>query len=232
MVSKANSYIIENIKNITQKISLAVAQSSKTQHCKLVAVSKTKPMEDIITAYEGGHRQFGENYIEEFLEKIEKFNSMTAQQVESPEEESKLPMAFYSDIQWHFIGHIQSNKAKKLIDGSKNIRNFLIETIDSEKLANKINKECEKIQRQEPVGVLVQVLTSDEGTKFGVQQDQVHDLVSYIYNSCPYLRFRGLMTMGRLHDIEGFKVLFIFIKIIIANVSSQRIDLEGASNQQ
>lgn len=76
MVSKANSYIIENIKHISAKMNSAVSLSTKTQHCKLIAVSKTKPVEDIITAYEGGHRYFGENYIEEFLEKIEKLNPL------------------------------------------------------------------------------------------------------------------------------------------------------------
>lgn len=75
----------------------------------------------------------------------------------------------YDDIEWHFIGHLQSNKSKKLVDGTKHLKNFVIETLDSEKLATKLNKECEKIQRVEPIGVLVQVLTSDEGTKHGIE---------------------------------------------------------------
>eukprot|EP00347_Sterkiella_histriomuscorum_P010275 403376924 len=225
MVSKANSYIIENIKVITSKINSAVALSQKTKHCNLVAVSKTKPLEDILTVYDGGHRLFGENYVEEFLEKLENLKVLSTPQSESNSSPSQLEgqdettttqidtqtttiiTADYDDIQWHFIGHLQSNKAKKLVDGTAHIPNFIIETIDSEKLATKINKECEKIQRKEKIGVLVQVLTSDEGTKHGAEQDKVGELVEFIYKKCPFLRFRGLMTMGRLHDVEGFKAM-------------------------
>ncbi len=81
---------------------------------------------------------------------------------------------------------------------------LLIETVDSEKLAQKLNKECEKIDRQQPV--LIQVLTSDEGTKHGVEAEKVLELIKVILETCPRLEIKGLMTMGKLHDIEGFKV--------------------------
>ena len=90
MVSKANSYILDNLVYLGTKISNAVQSSSKTTYCKLLAVSKTKPLEDIITAHEGAHRLFGENYVEEFLDKIEKLESEP----------------IFKDIEWHFIGHI------------------------------------------------------------------------------------------------------------------------------
>jgi len=81
---------------------------------------------------------------------------------------------------------------------------LLIETVDSEKLATKLNKECEKLQRQQPV--LIQVLTSDEDTKHGVEAAKVTELLKVMLEKCPRLEFKGLMTMGKLNDIEGFKV--------------------------
>lgn len=96
---------------------------------------------------------------------------------------------------------------KKLVSGTSTLPHLVIETLDSAKLASKLNKEALAIHRPEPIGVLVQVQTSDEGTKFGVEQDNVMGLVDFIYRECPMLRFRGLMTMGRLHDVDGFRTM-------------------------
>jgi uncharacterized pyridoxal phosphate-containing UPF0001 family protein len=79
--------------------------------------------------------------------------------------------------------------------------------LDSEKLAIKLNKTVEKLTFREPLRVLIQVQTSDEGTKFGLEQDKVLDFVNFIRKECPFLSYQGLMTMGRLHDVEGFKVI-------------------------
>jgi PLP dependent protein len=77
----------------------------------------------------------------------------------------------------------------------------LVETVDSQKLAQKLNTECEKAERPEPLPVLVQVLTNlGEGTKFGMEAKEVPGLVAFIREECPKLRFNGLMSMGRLHD--------------------------------
>jgi len=162
-----------------------LAKATKTKHITLVAVSKTKPVSAIQEAYDAGHRAFGENYVDEFVEK-----------------HSQLP----ADIKWHFIGHIQSNKVKKLVT----VPNLdLVETVDSEKLAAKLNKEYGKAERKEPLRVLVQVLTSTEGTKFGVEEGEGSDkLVEYIVKECPKLKFAGLMTMGRLHDVEAFRRMY------------------------
>jgi uncharacterized pyridoxal phosphate-containing UPF0001 family protein len=80
----------------------------------------------------------------------------------------------------------------------------MVETVDSIKLADLLNKECLRIERQ-PLNVLVQVLTGDEDSKFGVQPDNVPQLVDHINTQCPSLAFRGLMGMGKIGDIEGFK---------------------------
>ena len=90
--------------------------------------------------------------------------------------------------------------------------------MDSEKLANKLNKECEKLQRQQPV--LIQVLSSDEDTKHGVEAAKVTELLKLMLESCPRLEFKGLMTMGKLNDIEGFKVSTAFPQPIYRQCTS------------
>ena len=101
--------------------------------------------------------------MDEFSDKLARL------QAESPEA--------FADIEWHFIGHLQSNKVRKLIQTSLSLRGFVVETVDSQKLASKLDKEAAKAGRQEPIGVLVQVLTSDEGTKHGCLQEEVAPLV-------------------------------------------------------
>eukprot|EP01023_Acetabularia_acetabulum_P013730 TRINITY_DN1663_c0_g1_i4.p2 TRINITY_DN1663_c0_g1~~TRINITY_DN1663_c0_g1_i4.p2 ORF type:complete len:282 (-),score=33.26 TRINITY_DN1663_c0_g1_i4:55-900(-) len=140
---------------------------------RLVAVSKTKPNSLIQQAYDAGHRCFGENYPQELMEK-------------APE----LPQ----DIQWHFIGHLQSNKAKKLIEAVPNLA--MIETVDNEKLSNKLNSAVLAANRQK-LNVLIQVNTSGEDSKFGVQPEDSVNLAKYIYENCSGLNIKGVMTIGR-----------------------------------
>jgi len=142
----------------------------------LVAVSKLKPVPMLQQAYDVGQRHFGENYVQELCEK-------------APE----MP----KDIQWHFIGHLQSNKAKKVC-AVPNL--FMVETVDTVKLANALNKVCVKLERPEPLNVLVQVNTSGEAQKSGCQPEETIPLVSHIVSQCPALAFRGLMTIGRFDD--------------------------------
>ena len=106
----------QNIEDVRHRIVVAKESSPFNQPVRLVAVSKTKPIELLQSAYASGQRVFGENYVHEIVEK-------------SP----KMP----SDVEWHFIGHVQSNKAKVLINGVPNLS--MIETIDSKKLADKFN---------------------------------------------------------------------------------------------
>ena len=147
-------------------------------------MSKTKSVEDLQAAYEAGQRHFGENYVDEIAEKA-----------------GQLP----NDISWHFIGHLQSNKIKKLLTSVPNLA--MIETVDTVKLAGKLNKEMSKLGRTDPLPVLVQVNTSGEASKNGVSQEEVPQLVSYIRTDCPLLRFNGFMAMGALNDVEGFQLM-------------------------
>ena len=98
-----------------------------------------------------------------------------------------------SDVRWHFIGHLQSNKAKALIQGVPNL--YMVETVDSVKLANKLNTAVGDAER-EPLNVMVQVNTSGEETKFGVNPEDCLSLAKHIIADCGNLHFKGLMTIG------------------------------------
>lgn len=111
---------------------------------RLVAVSKIKPAALIVEAYEAGQRHFGENYVNELAEKAS----------------DPLILEKCKDIKWHFIGHLQTNKVNKLL-GSPKL--FMVETVDSEKLADNLNKQWPKYrQSDERLPVMVQINTSAE----------------------------------------------------------------------
>lgn len=114
----------------------------------LVAVSKTKPVEDILELYDLGHRDFGENYVQELVEKAE-----------------SLP----KDIRWHFIGHLQTNKVKLIVPFV-----YLIHGLDSVKLLKEINKQAEKQSRV--IHCLLQVHIAREETKFGFDENELFSL--------------------------------------------------------
>ncbi|KAI9202957.1 uncharacterized protein BJ171DRAFT_511366 [Polychytrium aggregatum] len=135
----------------------------------LVAVSKTKPSSDIRAAYETGHRHFGEN-IQELVSKA-----------------NELP----DDIQWHFIGSLQSNKCK-LLASIPNL--YMVETIDGTKKADAMNKAC--AGRPYPLRVMIQVNTSGEDTKSGVHPQEIVEAAKHIISNCDKLQLEGLMTIG------------------------------------
>lgn len=137
----------------------------------LVAVSKTKSISEIQALYELGHRDFGENYVQELLEKS-----------------GKLP----SDIRWHFIGHLQSNKVKQIASFI-----HLIQSVDSVKLLTEVNKQAEKFNRI--IDVLIQVHIADEETKYGVDEHEIGDLLR-ARELLKFVRIRGLMGMSTLTD--------------------------------
>lgn len=161
---------IEQIKN---RIAAAAEQAGRSpDEIRLVAVSKTKPVARVQKALEAGLNLFGENYIQEAREKVDALSG--------------------SGAQWHFIGHLQSNKAKyavKLFD--------LIHSVDSPKLARELNKQAAKIDKVQPV--LVQVNISAEATKSGTSSEEAVDLVKAI-SDLPNLSLQGLMTMPPFFD--------------------------------
>ncbi|EME30268.1 uncharacterized protein Gasu_24180 [Galdieria sulphuraria] len=132
---------------------------------RLVAVSKTKPPSLIMEAYDAGHRHFGENYVQELVEKA-----------------AALP----KDIRWHFIGHLQSNKVKRLLE----IDNlWIVETVDRAEVADALERQCVKVGRSS-FNIYLQVNTSNEETKSGCSAIQVVDLARHILETCPHFGSR------------------------------------------
>jgi len=160
---------------------------------RLVAVSKTKPVELLQEAYGAGQRVFGENYVQELVDKAP---SMPA------------------DVQWHFIGHLQSNKAK-FIARIPNV--VMVETVDTPKLADTLNRACAAENRT--LGVMVQVNTSGEETKHGVEPQDAAPLAQHIVAECPALTFAGLMTIG-MPDYTSRPENFITLQQCRAEVAS------------
>jgi pyridoxal phosphate enzyme (YggS family) len=143
----------------------------------LVAVSKTKPIEDIQALYNLGQRDFGENYVQELVEK-----------------QATLP----GDIQWHFIGHLQSNKVKLIAPFV-----HLIHAIDSFRLLLEVNKQAEKNNRV--IDVLLQMHVANEETKFGMNKTDIFEFMEYYQAQKDHLknvRIRGLMGMATFTDDE------------------------------
>ena len=139
----------------------------------LVAVSKTKPVEDITELYDLGHRDFGENYVQELVDKA-----------------GKLP----KDIRWHFIGHLQTNKVKNIVPFI-----YLIHGVDSIKLLSEINKQAEKSKRV--IDCLLQVHIAQEETKFGFDENELTDLFNNLSGlGLNNVKIKGLMGMASLTD--------------------------------
>ncbi|KAJ1617410.1 hypothetical protein T492DRAFT_605475 [Pavlovales sp. CCMP2436] len=138
----------------------------------LVAVSKTKPAEVVREAYDAGQRVFGENYVQEMMDKA-----------------PLLP----ADCKWHFVGHLQSNKAKHIAS----LPNLAcVESVDSVKIADALDKAC--ATRKKPLSVYVQVNSSGEESKYGVAPADAAELYAHIRTKCKRLRCAGLMTIGAL----------------------------------
>lgn len=185
MSTDTSSTVVNNANIVQQRIGqAAIAAGRDPNNVRLVAVSKTKPVEAIKALYDAGYRHFGENYFQELLDKA-----------------PQLPV----DIKWHFIGHLQSSKSNRLVREVGNL--YMLETIDSEKLANKLQNACVAANRTTPLYVLIQVDTSNEDTKSGVTDDEILPLVDYIQSQCPQLKLAGLMTIGAPGDFTCFDTL-------------------------
>ncbi|VVC25775.1 Pyridoxal phosphate homeostasis protein,PLP-binding barrel,Alanine racemase, N-terminal [Cinara cedri] len=172
--------VIDGLNNVKCRIELAILKRDQNnlKQPRLVAVSKTKPIEHIIGIYQQGQTHFGENYIQELLTK-----SFDDQILE------KCP-----DIKWHFIGHLQRNKVSKVLSVPGL---YIIETIDSEKLANAVNDGWKKLNKDSKLKIMIQVNTSNEEEKNGISSDKVVDLYKYVIDNCQYLEPIGLMTIGQ-----------------------------------
>ncbi len=156
--------IAENLKHILKTI---------PEHVTLVAVSKTKPCTDIQQAYDAGQRIFGENKVQEMVEKYE-----------------KLP----KDIEWHMIGHLQRNKVKYMAEFVS-----LIHGVDSFKTLKEIDKQARKHDRK--INCLLQVHIAKEETKFGLSPEEIKEILnSEVFKSLENISIVGLMGMATFTD--------------------------------
>jgi pyridoxal phosphate enzyme (YggS family) len=138
---------------------------------RLVAVSKTKSVGEIRELYDLGQRDFGENYVQELMDKY-----------------NMLP----KDIRWHFIGHLQTNKVKMIVPFI-----HLIQSVDSIKLIKEINKQAEKLNMK--CNCLLQVHIAEEETKFGFNQEELQDAYNQLPNFT-HVQMEGLMGMASFSD--------------------------------
>ncbi|WP_312556709.1 YggS family pyridoxal phosphate-dependent enzyme [Empedobacter brevis] len=176
-------------------------------HVTLVAVSKTKPVEDLQEAYEAGIRDFGENKIQEMCDKYE---------------------VLLKDIRWHMIGHVQTNKVKYMAPFV-----HLIHGVDSLKLLKEIDKQAQKNNRV--IDVLLQQFIADEETKFGLDDKEIRQIMQEEIQNLPHVRVVGLMGMATFTDDENqirneFKMLksnFEYLKNNFENISILSMGMSG-----
>ncbi len=191
------SFLIESYQRIQKELSV--------NNVILVAVTKTKPVSMIMEAYDAGHRDFGENYVQELLDKQE---------------------ALPKDIRWHFIGHLQSNKVKFIAPFV-----HLIHGMDSEKLLNEINKQGKKINRIIPC--LLQIHIAAEETKFGLNETELEVLMTQIKKQPDHwnnISIKGLMGMASFtEDNDLIKTEFNNLKSLFDKYPTLKILSMGMS---
>ncbi|HHF3241942.1 TPA: YggS family pyridoxal phosphate-dependent enzyme [Vibrio alginolyticus] len=175
------SSIQQNIEHITSQIRYDEQKCGRTpESVQLLAVSKTKPVEAILEAYQAGQTAFGENYVQEGVSKVQHFAE------------------HYPDnrIEWHFIGPIQSNKSRLVAEHFD-----WVHTIDRTKIAQRLNDR--RPSELKPLQVLIQVNTSGEASKSGVTEAEVFELAELI-SRLPNLTLRGLMSIpANVSDYES-----------------------------
>ena len=174
--------------NMSIAQNLLKIKSSLPENVTLVAVSKTKPIPDLMEAYDAGQRIFGENKIQEMAEKWE---------------------AMPKDIEWHMIGHVQTNKVKFMAQFVS-----LIHGVDSLKLLEAINKQAKKNNRI--IDCLLQIYIAEEETKFGLDEEELNEiLASTTFQEMKNIRIVGLMGMATFTDNkEQIKKEFTHLKSI------------------
>lgn len=189
--------IHENLMQTRINIEKACERSGRSPgEVQLIAVSKTKPVELLLEAYEAGVRDFGENKVQELTEKYD-----------------LLP----KDIRWHMIGHLQRNKVKYLVG-----KVHLIHSVDSLRLAQEIQKEAQK--RQMEVNILVEVNVAEEESKFGSTMEDALQLVREIA-LLPSVHIQGLMTVAPFVDNpEKNRRIFANLRQLAVDIMRKNID--------
>ncbi len=170
-------------------------KSAISPHVKLVAISKTHPVDIIMEAYNSGQRVFGENKVQEMVSKHE---------------------VMPKDIEWHLVGHLQSNKVKYIAPFVS-----LIHSVDSLKLLTVIDKEAEKVGRV--IDCLLQIHIAMEETKFGLSSEELDELLSnQEFKQLKNVRIVGFMGMATFTDnVEHIRREFKFLKDLFKNIKER-----------
>ena len=186
-----------NLSNVEERVAAACKRAGRArEEVTLIAVSKTKPVEDLQVIYNAGIRDFGENKVQELTGKI-------------PE----MP----SDIEWHLIGHLQRNKVKYIVDKVK-----LIHSVDSYRLAEEINIQAKK--KGIIVPILIEVNAANEATKFGVKLEETLQLCEEIAQ-LENVHIEGLMTIAPNVVVpEENRPIFNKIKDLSVDIAAKNLD--------
>lgn len=189
--------IAQNIRQVESRIDAACSRSGRDrQDVTLIAVSKTKPVSMLMEAYDYGCRHFGENKVQELVDKYE-----------------QMP----KDIKWHMIGHLQRNKVKYVVDKA-----YLIHGVDSLRLAEEISKEA--IKKNIIAHILVEVNVAGEETKFGTSGEEALALVRKI-SDLPSIQVEGLMTIAPyVENPEKNREYFKSLYQLSVDISRKNID--------
>ena len=192
-----NTYIEGNLKEVHKRIEEACARRGRSpEEITLIAVSKTKPLEDLKEAYRCGERTFGENKVQEIIAKAP----------DMPE-----------DVRFHMIGHLQRNKVRQVIPHTA-----LIHSVDSLRLAKQIQEDAAREGRT--VDILLEVNVAREESKFGFFAEEVEDAVREICQF-PNVRIRGLMTIAPfVEDPEENRAIFRKLNELSVDIAGKNID--------
>lgn len=189
--------IQENLKSVQEHMENACRRAQREpKEVTLIAVSKTKPVEMLKEAYEAGCRDFGENKVQELMDKYE---------------------VMPKDIRWHMIGHLQRNKVKYLVG-----KVYLIHSVDSFRLAEEVSREA--VKKGVDVNVLVEVNVAGEASKFGTACEETLDLVRKIAG-LPRVFVKGLMTIAPyVENSEENRQYFVNLRKLSVDIKKQNID--------
>lgn len=192
-----NSYISKNYLDVLHHVEKTCQACGRDKtDVTLIAVSKTKPVEMLMEAYHAGARDFGENKVQEIMDKYD-----------------KLP----EDIRWHMIGHLQTNKVKYIAD-----KVHMIHSVESEKLALEINKQALKAGRVIPI--LIEVNIAGEDSKYGVTPTECESLIHAIH-TLPGIAIKGLMAVPPfVLNAEDNRQYFKALKQLSVDIMQKNID--------
>lgn len=199
--------IKDNLQQLHQQITTTALECDRNPNqIRLVAVSKTKPIDAIEHAIEAGQRLFGENYVQEGVAKIQYFQQQHSN----------------FDLEWHFIGPLQSNKTKLVAE------NFCwVHTIDRVKIANRLNDQRPK--QLPPLNVLIQINISNEESKSGIKPDEMLTLAHAIAQQ-PNLKLRGLMAIpAAIQELEQQITTFKHMQYLYKQLQSQFDEIDTLS---